>query len=329
MKKVFLFFLHTALLTFATLFASSFFEGASYAYHYVKAEEDSSVQMRTIAPKPSFAPFGSLLDGTNVLLLGIAGNPYPAPNLTDTVIVGSFKGDPLELVLTSLPRDLLVSVPGTKRLAKINSLYELGKTFSPLEPERFIKEKVEEISGLPISYVAIIDVRGLEILIDGIGGVDVDVKQEIFDPFFPGPYYSYDPFYLQKGSHHLDGKDAVRFARSRHSPRGDFDRVTRQQELLAAIRERVREREHLVSTFIDLVAQLKSRLVTNVALKDVPFFLGVLLNVNLQIVHRVVENGPSGFLNEFHTQEGAYALIPKAGIDEYGEIQTFFANEKE
>jgi len=328
MKKVSLFMLHTVLLMFATLFASSLFEGANHAYHYVKAQEGSLPQANLMAPKTSFAPFASLLNGTNVLLLGIAGSPYPAPHLTDTIMVGSFESDPFRFVLTSLPRDLLVSLPGTERLVKINSLYELGKIFSPLEPERFIKEKVEEISGLQISYVAAIDVRGLEILINDIGGVDVDVKQDIFDPFFPGPHYSYDPFYLQKGLRHLDGKDAVRFARSRYSRRGDFDRVERQQQLLSAIRERLRENERFAGAFVDLISQLKSHLTTDVTLKDVPFFLGALLNPNLQITHRLVGSGTSTLLQEFHTQEGAYTLIPKAGIDEYSEIQTFFANEK-
>jgi len=324
MKRIFFFILHTCLLVFATFLVSSFLEGGTHVYQFVRAEGSLPIVQEAITPKPSFAPFASLVRGTNVLLLGVAGVPYPAPFLTDTIMVGSFQGDPLQLTLTSLPRDLLVSIPGSARLVKINSLYELGKTFSPLEPDRFIREKVEAMTGLSIPYVAIIDVRGLEAIVDAAGGVDVNVEHDIADPFFPGPNYSYDPFYLSKGPHHLNGHDAVRFARSRHSPRGDFDRVRRQQQLLAAMRDRAGANKSLAASFVDLISQLNGHLITNVTLKDAPLFLGALLTPNLQIAHRIVENGPSGLLRQFKTQDGAYALSPNGGIDEYGEIQAFF-----
>ena len=318
--------LHVCLLTLATFFVSSLLEGGTYAYHYAKADDNAlppSTQ-ETLTPRPSFAPFASLLDGTNVLLLGVAGYPYPAPDFADSIMVGSFKGDLLTLTLTSLPRDLLVSVGDTGRFAKINSLYALGKTFSPLDPQRFIKEKVEEITGLPIPYVALIDVKGLETIVDALGGVDIAVEENIADPFFPGPHYSYDPFYVEKGVHHLNGKDAVRFARSRHSVRGDFDRVRHQQQLLAALRNSLHANAQLATLALDLFSQLGNHLITNITLKDVPLFLGGLLSPEMRITHRVIEDGPNGLLKQFHTQDGAYALVPNAGIDEYSEIQGFF-----
>jgi len=44
--------------------------------------------------------------------------------------------------LVSIPRDLIIKIPESENITKINSLYSLGKTFSPLEPIKFIKEKI-------------------------------------------------------------------------------------------------------------------------------------------------------------------------------------------
>ncbi len=326
MRKFFSFLVHALALSFTALFLSWMFDGSFYSYQFTRAQglDSPPIKENHIDIPLAFPNFGSFIKGTNILLLGMAGKPYPAPELTDTIMIASFEGDPLRLTLTSIPRDLLVSVGAQKRMVKINSLYELGLTFSPLLPTAFIVEKVEEITGRHIDYFVGIDVLGLEQIIDRMGGVDIEVKKDIADPFFPGPNYSYEPLYIKKGFGHFSGHDAVRLVRSRYSVRGDFDRIERQHDLLEAIRIRAKDTLKNPNALLDIFSGLKEYFSTNVTLKDIPLFLGALLSGHIPIEATTIDPGQSGLLSEIHTQGGMYGLIPKAGIDDYSEIQNFF-----
>lgn len=323
--KIMGFFFKAALLAGVALALSWMFD-AGYTYKYISAGEDRGIQ--ELAPSPSHNAYTTFISGTNVLLLGMPGYPYAAPYLTDTIILASFRSDPPTITLTSIPRDFLVRTPDKSRYVKINSLYELGGVFSPQERVATIRAKIEEISGLPIHHTVTIDIQGLEQVIDALGGIYVEVKQDIFDPFFPGPHYSYEPFELEKGWHHLDGRNAVRFARSRYSLHGDFDRIERQQELLVALKESYKKTDKSLGLLVDIVKALEGHVHTTLTLRDIPVFLGALLSPDIKVKHSVIRIGGEGLLNEIHTEAGAYALIPKAGYDDYSEIQAFFSNEK-
>lgn len=318
------FFLKVFFLSFAAMVFGWFFDGAFYTYHYSKAD-NAKGEGGVVAPRPAIV--SAIQKDFTFLFLGMAGKPYPAPYLTDAIIIGSAKADTGEITLFSLPRDLLVKVPGGTNWVKINSLYELGKSFSPLEPEYFIKEKVREVTGLPIDYVAGIDVKGLEAVIDFLGGVDVEVTRAIADPFFPGPNYSYEPFYLEKGARHLSGHDAVRFARSRYAPRGDFERIERQQELIKALREKALALRIPLGDIAEAFSRLKGHLVTDITLQDIPMFLSFVFAGADDMRNYTISIGKDGLLKEEKGKNGAYILVPKKGIEDYSEIQKFISEK--
>lgn len=319
------FFLKVFALSFAAILFSWFFEGAFYTYHYSRAntyQSDGGV----VAPRPAL--LSAIQKDFNFLLLGMSGIPYPAPYLTDTIIAGSVRVRGGGVNLFSLPRDLLVKVPGGTNWVKINSLYEIGKSFSPLEPEYFVKEKVEEITGLPIDYVAVIDVKGLETVIDFLGGVDMEVKNTITDPFFPGPNYSYEPFYLEEGMRHLSGHDAVRFARSRYTPRGDFERIERQQNLIKALRERIAAAHIPFGNIAEVFSRLQGHLITNIVLQNMPSLLSFMFADGEHIESHTIGIGREGaLLKEGKGKDGAYILAPKKGAEDYSEIQKFISEK--
>lgn len=320
------FFLKAFLLSFTAIAFSWLVEGAFYTYYYASGQEHQGASGITL-PQPAVVE--ALVKDTNFLLLGISGKPYPAQFLTDTIIVGQLKVNPAQLMLTSIPRDVMVKTPGGNSIVKINSLYELGQRFSPLEPEHFIKQKIEEITGLTIDYYAVIDVAGLEKIVDALGGVDVTLDKALYDPTFPGPNYSYEPLYLSAGAHYLNGHDAVRFARSRHSTRGDFDRVIRQQLLLGLLKEKALAQGLSAKEALGLYESVKDHLTSNLGIKDIPFLLANLLNFKGGAIQsNTIDNGPSGLLRSSHASTGAYMLLPKNGLEHYEDIQEFFNSLK-
>lgn len=177
---------------------------------------------------------------TSILLIGVGGEGHDGPNLTDTVMVASIDYKNKIVPMLSIPRDLYVETKQTGR-SRINSVYPyaLGK-YGKTEGMNVLKETVSKITGLPIQYYVKVDFSGFEKIIDSLGGIDVLVENDIYDTEYPrGETTGYETFSIKAGWQDLDGKTALKYARSRHGRGGgDFDRAKRQQQILYAIKEK-------------------------------------------------------------------------------------------
>jgi anionic cell wall polymer biosynthesis LytR-Cps2A-Psr (LCP) family protein len=149
-----------------------------------------------------------------------------------------------------------------------------------------------------------------EKLIDEIGGIDIYVEKTINDPKYPDEGTGYDPFYLSAGQKHLDGKTALKYARSRHGT-GDFDRAERQQQVILAARDQVVQLDQLprlIANGPDILSALGSSVQT-----DLTFDQAVQL---AQIVNAIPREGyRSAVIDQTYTQPyttstGAQVLIP-------------------
>ena len=182
---------------------------------------------------------GEREDRINILLIGIGGKNHPGGTLADTIQVVSIAPRRKQIAILSIPRDLQVVIPGAGT-NKINYAHAWGE----LNPQRtgggpaVTKEVVSRVLGLPIHYYVRMDFEGFVKLVDALGGVDIYVEKAINDPFYPAPdMIRYDPFRISAGQHHLDGKTALKYVRSRETT-SDFDRSRRQQQMLQALKER-------------------------------------------------------------------------------------------
>jgi polyisoprenyl-teichoic acid--peptidoglycan teichoic acid transferase len=161
----------------------------------------------------------------NVLVLGVDKRPpdSSAPQVTgsrsDTIMLVRIHPSSGEVGLLSIPRDLLVEVePGVKD--RINAAYYYGGIDQA-------REVVESVTGIPVDRYAIVDFEGFSNTIDAIGGVEVDVEDEI-----PAKYD------IEDGLQTLNGEQALFYARWRGTSRGDLDRIEHQQQLVAALRSK-------------------------------------------------------------------------------------------
>ena len=178
-------------------------------------------------------------DRVNVLLLGKASADYPGSQLTDTIILASFNPKTSQTAMLSIPRDLYVKVPDSKQFTKLNAVYYYGaRRGGEKEGVKFIGKTIEEITGEHVDYFIMLDFKGFDKLIDEIGGIRVDVHDELTDTSYPGPNYSYQTFHINKGWQELDGETALKYVRTRHNSGGDFGRAYRQQQVLAAVKNK-------------------------------------------------------------------------------------------
>lgn len=183
-------------------------------------------------------------DRVTVLVMGI---DQRAEVETDTT---AFRTDSMMLLtvdpvgktagMLSIPRDLWVQIPGFEERDRINTANFKGDAYRlPGGGPALAVETIESNLGIPVDFYVRVDFTAFETLIDEIGGIDVDVLEAIDDPTYPDCCYGYDPFYLSAGRQHLDGRAALKYARTRATFGGDFDRAMRQQQVLLAVRDKI------------------------------------------------------------------------------------------
>lgn len=183
---------------------------------------------------------GEISDRINILLLGMGGAEHEGAYLTDTIILASFKPSTNQISLFSIPRDLLVPIPGYG-WQKINQAYALGKTKEG-NGEKLASLVVSDILNLPVHYFVVIDFSGFEEIIDALGGIEIEVERSFTDFFYPAPNFQYQTVSFQKGWQMMNGARALQFVRSRHGDNNessDFARAKRQQKVILALKDKI------------------------------------------------------------------------------------------
>lgn len=179
-------------------------------------------------------------DRVTILGLGIDQRcDEEGPTRTDTMML--FTMDPVgkTAAILSLPRDLWIEVPGFG-VDKINRAHFLGEIYEyPGGGPALAVETVEAALGIQIDYYATVNFEAFVQLVDRIGGIDIEVPEEIQDRNYPDNCYGYDPFFIEAGRQHLDGEAALKYARTRATFGGDVDRAGRQQAVIMAIRNKI------------------------------------------------------------------------------------------
>ncbi len=157
----------------------------------------------------------------NIVLLGSDRRPNSGAWRTDSMIIVSVDVDNNIVRLLSLPRDLWVYIPG-HGYNRINTADLWGELAKKGSGPDWVKQTIHYNLGIPIHYYVRVDFQGFIKIIDAVGGIDVDVECPLPD------------INLSAGIHHMDGQEALRYARSRKST-NDFDRGHRQRKVLMAL----------------------------------------------------------------------------------------------
>ncbi len=101
-----------------------------------------------------------------------------------------------------------------------------------------LASKVTEITGERVDAYFNIDFDGFVKFVDILGGIEVNVPEDLLDREYPDDNWGYTTLRVSKGLQTFDGGTALKYVRSRHST-SDFDRSHRQQLVLKAIKEKL------------------------------------------------------------------------------------------
>jgi polyisoprenyl-teichoic acid--peptidoglycan teichoic acid transferase len=196
--------------------------------------------------------------------------------------------------LLSIPRDLWVYIPGHgyNRINTADLWGELAKKGGG--PDR-VKQTIQHNLGIPIHYYVRIDFQGFINIIDTVGGIDVDVDCSLSD------------INLSAGMHHMNGKQALRYARSRKST-NDFDRGRRQRKVLMALWDQALTLD-IIPKLPQLWRSMANSFQTDLSLEQVInlAYVGAQLKPQ-RIISRAI--GPS-LVQGWITPQGAAVLLPR------------------
>jgi LCP family protein required for cell wall assembly len=158
-------------------------------------------------------------------------------NRSDTIMIVHSDPKRQKVVILSFPRDLWVDIPG-HGFGKINSAFEGGiDGGGPL----LVAKTLHRLTGLRINHFLYVDLGGFQGVVDTLGGVELCIPTDLYD-INAG-------LDLKAGCQTLDGYQALAYVRTRHLPCDtvpDFARISRQQQFLRALINRMLEPSELI-----------------------------------------------------------------------------------
>jgi LCP family protein required for cell wall assembly len=242
----------------------------------------------------------------NILLMGTDTNE--GSWRTDTLIVVSVNPTLPSVSMLSIPRDLYVYIPGWK-MQRINTAdYHGERVGYPGGGPGLAKATIEYNLGIPVHYYARADFQGFVKILETLGGIDVVVDCELHDTFpdptAPGGASDID---LLPGVHHLEGKQALWYARSRWNT-SDFDRGRRQQRVLRGAYAKIKQLG-LLPKAPELWDEVTQTIETDLPLETALWIatVGSRLGSDTALKSRFIDNT---VVQQSRTAEGAAVLLP-------------------
>ncbi|MDZ4765277.1 MAG: LCP family protein [Chloroflexota bacterium] len=278
--------------------------------------EPGAVANGTLVPSPVPAVDRRGQDLINVLLLGndgeITGEGYFG---TDTMIIVSVNRTAGTVAMLSLPRDLLVYIPGFT-MQRLNIAYIRGETGGWTDGGfGLLRQTIFYNLGINVHYYAMVDLSGFAAIVDAVGGVDVAVDCAIQNlpligaevPAGAVRVNEDGEYVLPVGYYHLNGAESLWYARARDNS-SDFDRGRRQQQVLRAVWRAARDNGLLLNA-PSLWGQGSQYVRTNLAFEDLLSLVPIALNLDPARIEqfrfrRLYDTDP------WQPPDGSYVQVP-------------------
>ena len=216
---------------------------------------DSSVNDVLVETNLTQEPFYMLLLGTDESIDRNENMSTDGIYRTDTIILTRIDPIKKQVTLVSMQRDTQVDLPGYGK-QKLNAAYTFGG------PELAIST-VSSLAGVGISHFVLIDMNGLQDVVDALGGIDVNVPMDIWDDDAGG--------YLPAGEQTLNGWEALILCRARNAysdyGNGDVYRAANQRLVIQAIANKLLASD--VGTIANTVGALSGAVQTDLQVNDI------------------------------------------------------------
>ncbi|MGF1518745.1 MAG: LCP family protein [Nodosilinea sp.] len=198
--------------------------------------------------------------------------------LSDSMLLLRFNPQTEQLVVLSLPRDTRTYVRG--RLTKLNEANRDGG------PALTAESVSDLLGGVAIDRYVRINVQGVEKLIDALGGVTVNVPQDM--KYQDDSQHLY--INLKAGEQALNGDQALQFLRFRYDAHGDIGRIQRQQTFMRALTEQTLN-PATITRLPKILSVIQSNVDTNLSVEELLALVGYGAQINRSSVQMLMLPG--------------------------------------
>ena len=282
----------------------------------------------------------------NILLAGDSGDDpgHPGADLTDSIMVLSIDTKKHTGFMLSVPRDLWVQIPGWshQKINAANTITRFSQQGYPTGGMGQLEQIVQTDLGIPIDYYALIDYSAFKDAVNAVGGITIDVESQdprgLFDPNINRT--DGGPLKLPNGPVTLDGQTALNLARARGDPcdcryvaygfpQSDFNRTQHQRQMLVSLGQKARTIGVIANPLkvTQLFDAFGNNVQTDLNLQDVLRLIDITKGIdvtNLQSISYANSGTNALLANYIDPTSGQDALIPKAGIDSFGQLQQYY-----
>jgi LCP family protein required for cell wall assembly len=234
------------------------------------------------------------LDRLNILLLGGDFGVGRTGIRTDTMITVSIDPKTGEAAMFQVPRNWTYApLPEGMGIwdcdcypELTNELWIMGERYPDAFPgpgtpsENAVKGMISEFLGIPIHYYALVNLDGFVDIIDSIGGVDIYVPSRIVDDEYPLLDGTLTELVIEAGEQHMNGDEALAYARTRHAD-SDYFRMNRQKCVLEAAMEQT-DPTSLILNFGKFADVIKNTTTTDIPIDLLPKLVELLPAVDIE-----------------------------------------------
>lgn len=234
----------------------------------VEEERQTTVQAEEIDPEDIELHVTSDImdnkDVMNILLIGQDARPGEGRARSDSMILVTLNKKTKDIHMTSFMRDLYVELPGDYSGNRLNAAYQFGGM-------HLLNKTLEENFGVKVDGNIEVNFTGFKTCIDSVGGVNINLDQGEADwlnaigggddnPASAGTWN------LTAGMNHMDGEQALSYARIRKLGNADYQRTERQRNVLTALFAEIKNAD--LKTVMNMADQIFPLLTTDMTKMD-------------------------------------------------------------
>lgn len=263
-----------------------------YQTSYKVKNNDSATSVSDITSKP----FNVLISGSDTR------GGFDENGRSDVIMVATVNPKSHTILLTSIPRDFYVTTACDEGDGCMQGALD-KITHTGIHGTNTTKRTVEKLLGIEINYTFKVGFDTVTELVDVLGGVDVYVE--------PGYATTTSSFSVHEGLNHLNGQQALAYARERYSyEEGDRQRTKNQQQVLMGI---VREatKPSVITNYAAIMDTMANTFSTTMSNDEITALIKYQLNNNpTWNMEQYMVDGTGDTLMCAELGDAAYVMIP-------------------
>lgn len=235
-------------------------------------EKEDKLRQQLKAAQQSFMSNDNV---TNILIIGedIRDTAGGTNGNTDVMMLCSINYETKEVTLTSFMRDMYVEIADTGgTYAKLNSAYATGGA-------ELTMKTLKNNFGIDVDKYVLFNFYTFIDIVDACGGVDIRISDEeavgMQAPMAEQNKYLKNKkgtdYFTEGGAYHMNGNQALGYARLRYVGNADFERTERQRRVVTKIAEKAKDMS--LVELSDLLDKVLRELETNLTDGEIAYLL--------------------------------------------------------